>query len=409
MKKVFIDAGHGGKDSGAIGNGMYEKNITLPVALKVGEILTQHKVVVKQTRTTDTFVELKDRAAKANKWGADVFVSIHCNAFDNPAAQGTETFSHTNSTRGTALAKSIHDNIIAKKLYTKNRGIKKANFLVLRETKMVAALTELAFITNQQDATLLKTKQNEFAAAIAKGILDFLGIKYQEATAPAKGTPIIGTSKATINQMQEWAKNKKAHQTFIDLAPTFHRIATQAGINQALVYAQAAKETGYMKFGGVLNATYFNPCGLKTSQGGSNTDPKAHQRFRNWEEGIQAQVDHLALYAGAKGYPKANTPDPRHFPYLKGRATTVESLGGKWATGLSYGTDIVDLMKEIEATPAGSQIKINLLGRPITANGKLENGVNYLTVKGKDIPIRDIFEEALNLQVGWENNTVIIK
>ena len=247
MKKVVIDAGHGGKDSGAIGNGMYEKNITLPVALKVGEILTQHKVIVNQTRTTDTFVELKDRAAKANKWGADAFVSIHCNAFDNPAAQGTETFSYTNSTRGTALAKSIHDNIIAKKLYTKNRGIKKANFLVLRETKMVAALTELAFITNQQDAALLKTKQNEFAAAIAKGILDFLGIKYQEATAPAKGTPITG-----------------------------------------------------------------------------------------------------------------------------------------------------------------SQIKINLLGRPITATGKLENGVNYLTVKGKDIPIRDIFE-ALNLQVGWENNTVIIK
>ncbi|HZK57045.1 MAG TPA: cell wall hydrolase, partial [Clostridia bacterium] len=92
-----------------------------------------------------------------------------------------------------------------------------------------------------------------------------------------------------------------------------------------------------------------NPCGMKTSAGGPNNDPSAHQRFGTWEQGIRAQVGHLALYAGADGYPQGDTPDPRHFAYLHGTAKTVEELGGKWAGSATYGTDIVKMMEEIEA------------------------------------------------------------
>lgn len=79
------------------------------------------------------------------------------------------------------------------------------------------------------------------------------------------------------------------------------------------------KETGYGKFGGVLDESYHNPCGMKTSSGGGDYDPNAHQKFNSWDEGVQAHLDHLALYAGADGYPKSDTFDPRHFVTIKGR------------------------------------------------------------------------------------------
>lgn len=292
--KVFLDAGHGGKDPGALGNNMQEKDINLSVTLKIGDILKNHGINVGYSRTTDVFLELAERATEANNFGADVFVSIHCNAFNNATAQGVETFSYPGSTNGAKLAKSIQDSIIASKLYTKDRGTKTANFAVLRLTKMPAALVELAFITNTQDAEILRNKQTELAISVAKGILDYLGIKYIENPSKSgSGTPIISKPTTTINQMQEWAKSKKAHQKFIDLAPVFYDISVQAGVNPAVTYCQSAKETGYFKFGGVLDITFNNPCGMKTKSGGSDKDPNVHQRFKSWEEGIKAQVDHV--------------------------------------------------------------------------------------------------------------------
>ena len=87
MAKVFLDAGHGGKDPGALGNGLQEKDIALSVTLKVGNILANHGVTVGYSRTTDVFLELADRATRANNFGANVFVSVHCNAFSDISAK----------------------------------------------------------------------------------------------------------------------------------------------------------------------------------------------------------------------------------------------------------------------------------------------------------------------------------
>lgn len=183
--KVWLDAGHGGKDPGAVGNGLKEKDITLAITLKAGKELERHGIKVGYTRKNDKTVNLNSRGPLANKYSADVFVSIHTNAH-NSNAQGVETYSFPNSKNGARLAKLIQDEVLKAKLYTKNRGIKTANFAVLRQTRMPAALIETAFITNAQDAQLLKNKQNEFATAIAKGILSYFGIKYQE---PKKEEP----------------------------------------------------------------------------------------------------------------------------------------------------------------------------------------------------------------------------
>jgi hypothetical protein len=165
------------------------------------------------------------------------------------------------------------------------------------------------------------------------------------------GTSIISIPRATVEQAKTWARSKGASDTFISLADIAWRKAPQSGIDPTVVYCQSAKESGFGRFGGVLDESLKNPCGLKKHDGGSDTDKDAHQRFATWDEGIQAQVDHLALYAGAEGYPKENTPDPRHFASLFGIAKSVEALGGKWAGSPTYGNDIVKMMNQVIATP----------------------------------------------------------
>lgn len=151
---------------------------------------------------------------------------------------------------------------------------------------------------------------------------------------------IISETKVTAKQAEQWAKSKGATDNFIKLAQLYWKYAPANGnVNPGIAYVQAAKETGYGNFGGVLNESYKNPCGLKTSAGGADSDPNAHQKFNTWDEGVQAHLDHLALYAGATGYPRSNTYDPRHFVTIKGTAVTVNALGGKWAPSLTYGEE----------------------------------------------------------------------
>lgn len=159
---------------------------------------------------------------------------------------------------------------------------------------------------------------------------------------------ILNKPEVTLEQCTEWAKSKKASELYMTLVPKLYGIALAYDIDPALVVAQCAKETGYCKFGGVLDASFKNTCGLKISKGGSCVDPDAHKRFDTWEDGITAQCEHLALYAGKEGYPLANPLDPRHFSYLHGKCKTVESLSGNWA-GATYGQDLVKMMQEIKS------------------------------------------------------------
>ena len=209
MAKVWLDAGHGGNDPGALGGGMKEKDITLAITLKVGKELERHGVKVGYTRKNDKTVNLNSRGPLANKYGADVFVSIHTNAFGNPNAQGVETYNFPGSSKGRNLAKDIHNEVIKAKLYTKNRGLKTANFAVLRQSRMPAALIETAFITNKQDAQLLKNKQNEFATAIAKGILKYLGINYKPVKKPSNNSNSKELYKVQVGAFSNKANAEK--------------------------------------------------------------------------------------------------------------------------------------------------------------------------------------------------------
>ncbi len=181
-KTIVVDAGHGGSDSGAVGpTGAMEKTVTLAVAKKVQNILTQSgaKVVMTRTRDVDVYApnataaqELQARCDVANRDShTALFLSIHCNAFSSPAANGMETYYSAGSAKGQRFA-SLLNHELAKAGGLFNRGVKTANYYVLRHTAMPASLVELAFITNYREEELLRSDayQNKLAAAIVRGI-----------------------------------------------------------------------------------------------------------------------------------------------------------------------------------------------------------------------------------------------
>lgn len=184
-----------------------------------------------------------------------------------------------------------------------------------------------------------------------KRILTVLAAAAALVAAPSAlaGTPILGSASSTPAAASSWARANGATPTFARLAPIYWQVATARGVRPEVAYALSAKETGFGNFGGVLDPSFKNVCGLKVTSGGGNYDPNAHKRFPSWRAGIAACVDHLALYAGQQGYPKRSTPDPRHFSFLAGRAPTVEALGGKWAPAPSYGTSLAGLVRSLLA------------------------------------------------------------
>ena len=152
---------------------------------------------------------------------------------------------------------------------------------------------------------------------------------------------IISETNVSAEEAAKWAESKGATDTFIDLADLYWEYAEDHGeVNPGVAYVQAAKETGFGKFGGVLDESYCNPCGLKNASGGNDNDASAHEKFESWKQGVQAHLDHLALYAGASGYPRSDTYDPRHFATIKGRAETVNSLSANWAPSATYGEEV---------------------------------------------------------------------
>ena len=181
-RTIVVDAGHGGSDSGAVGpNGVMEKTVTLSVAKKVQNLLTKSGARVLMTRTTDVDVyapnatakqELQARCDVANRdKRTALFLSIHCNAFSNPAANGMETYYSAGSTNGKRFATLLNQEL-AKAGGLFNRGVKTANYYVLRHTAMPASLIELGFVTNYKEEQLLRSEayQNKLAAAIVQGI-----------------------------------------------------------------------------------------------------------------------------------------------------------------------------------------------------------------------------------------------
>ena len=230
LRTIVIDAGHGGKDPGSIGNNSYEKNITLAISLELGRIIKENLPGIKiiYTRKDDSFPSLYERAEIANKNNADLFISIHCDSFHNKSVYGStsylmglsknsanmnvakrensvifleENYEETyknfdpNATESIMLlsltqkAKIENSTILANliqdqfknRVGIKSRGVKQAPFQVLWNTTMPSVLIETGYITNSAEEKKLnnKTHQVYLASAIFRAIRDYK--KYLEA------------------------------------------------------------------------------------------------------------------------------------------------------------------------------------------------------------------------------------
>lgn len=179
MPKVFLDYGHGGNDPGAVSGPYKEKDITLSIGKRIKYHLERHNFSVVESREGDTNPSLTDRSNKANANNVDIAVSLHGNSFSDNSAQGVEIYTFGQGNREIGLAKAILSQIVKAKLYTKNRGVKQANFHMVREIKTASVLLEMAFISNSEDRNILLNKQEEMAIAITKGILSFYEMSYK--------------------------------------------------------------------------------------------------------------------------------------------------------------------------------------------------------------------------------------
>jgi N-acetylmuramoyl-L-alanine amidase len=216
VSRIVIDAGHGGHDPGAHGNGINESELTLDVAQRLQKLLDkQPGFEVVMTRDTDEFIPLQERTAIANREGADLFLSIHANASRNPQAHGIETYflnfatnpeaeavaARENAASGQAMhslpdivkAIALNNKInesrdfaatvqksMVKHLNSKNHavrdlGVKQAPFVVLIGATMPSVLAEISFLTNKQDGTVLKTPayRQQIAQALFEAIQNY--------------------------------------------------------------------------------------------------------------------------------------------------------------------------------------------------------------------------------------------
>ena len=179
--KVCLDAGHGGNDVGAEYNSRYEKDDNLRLTLAVGEILEENGIKVIYTRTEDERVELEERAEFANKKGATYFVSIHRNSAEADVSGVEIWIENTATLYEESLAQDILDEVAAVG-FGDNRGVKRgyqgdssSNYLVNAATEMPSCLLEMGFITTEKDNELFDENFDEYAAAIAEGIMKNLG------------------------------------------------------------------------------------------------------------------------------------------------------------------------------------------------------------------------------------------
>ncbi|SDG47109.1 N-acetylmuramoyl-L-alanine amidase family protein [Desulfosporosinus hippei] len=190
--KIFIDQGHGGSDPGAVSK-IKESEFTLSYGYELGRVLMVLGFEVMYSRTSDYAVSLAERCRMANTWGADYFISIH---FNSGGGIGIETFALSAGGQGEKLAKAVQGPIIDA-TGAVNRGVKFANFQVLRDTSMPAILIEGGFVDSDIDAQKIKTEdyKRKFIQGATKGICAFTGVNWNDPYAVIVQPPSIVEDK----------------------------------------------------------------------------------------------------------------------------------------------------------------------------------------------------------------------
>jgi len=213
MARLCFDYGHGGSDPGAVYMGRKESEDVLSLGRSVAEILKRHGVAVDETRTADVSLSLKERSDFENRGTYDFFISFHRNAFKPEQAAGVETYTYLNpSAKSKELAEKIQSYLVG--VGFANRGVKTANYQVLRETKAPAVLIEIGFIDDSQDNALFDAKRDEIVKAVAGAILSQLGLAYiEESKNGLEGALEVLVRNGILKSPEYWLENARAGKT----------------------------------------------------------------------------------------------------------------------------------------------------------------------------------------------------
>ena len=204
MAKVFLSAGHGGSDPGAVAYGLKEKDINLNTLLACNEVLVKHGVTTILSRSKDENDPVGQEVKEANASGASLAVSFHANA---GGGDGFEAYYYTSNVKGKKLAKLGEKYV--KALGQNSRGIKSGNHLYfLKHTNMTAVLFESFFVDNDKDNNIGDTvkKQKAFGIAYAKAILEYLGIKYNDSSTTSSNDSSTSLYRVQVGAYKEKKK-----------------------------------------------------------------------------------------------------------------------------------------------------------------------------------------------------------
>ena len=246
---IMLDAGHGGRDPGAVYKVRKEKDDTLRLTLAVGEILEAHGLDVQYTRTTDVYESPYQKAMEANNAGVDFFVSIHRNSFpsDN-AVSGVESLVYDKSGIKLKMAENINEQL--ENIGFVNLGVKaRPNLVVLKRTKMPAVLVEVGFINSDVDNKLFDENFEEIAQAIAYGILDTLESNglIQEEKVPVYRVQVgLFRNQRYANRLLNELLEQE-YPAYIDRSGPYHRVYVGEfdNLNDAVQMERRLKRAGY--------------------------------------------------------------------------------------------------------------------------------------------------------------------
>ena len=243
---IMLDAGHGGRDPGAVYNGRQEKDDTLNLVLAIGEILQNNGIDVQYTRTTDVYESPYQKAMEANEAEVDYFISIHRNSFPRPnEVNGVESLVYNKQGIKYELAQNINAQL--ETVGFVNLGVQaRPNLVVLRRTQMPAVLVEVGFINSDVDNQLFDDNFNDIALAIAEGILDTLNnFDYEEEGWYSVQTGAFRNRRYADNLLEEL--REMDFPARIDREDGFYRVKVgrYANLNEAVSMEQRLKRAGY--------------------------------------------------------------------------------------------------------------------------------------------------------------------
>ncbi len=432
---ICLDPGHGGVDSGAVGNGVQEKDLNLKIANYCKQELEKYNCTVVMTRTTDVRLgsdaseDLEARADYAKKMGASYLISIHINSDTTSTNSGAEVYYPNDHWRadlgnnGKVVAQAVENQLVA--LGLKNRGIKTRTidpvkypdyyryadesvadyYGIIRNAKyngLTGLIIEHCYINNSSDyQNFLSSdaKLKQLGVADAKGIVSALNLSTKDTK-----TSIAGACRTSVSEMVKYFNAnggtydkfskygtqydgvlaKGGASTIEEFCQIFYEEAKAEGIRPEVAFCQSMKETGFLKFGGQVKPDQYNYAGI-----GATDDGASGATFTNVRMGVRAQIQHLKAYANKEAL-NNECVDPRFEKVTRGSAQYVEWLGQKenpnglgWATAQNYGYQIVSMINNLLSYNNGDILSMYRLYNPnsgehfyTSSNGEKNNLIN---------------------------------